>query len=296
MLGDQSRSCWRQEGHHCRSAPWGLGTLRWLRHGPSCAGPAGTHTKTAPAARPLSSASPHPWRPGRGCSGAGRGGPGGLGGEPSHPLPESAPEQQASAPQFLSGAYPASQGHGPRGGGGGVLGAGWAPPLVSLWGEKWPWERGVGSRAEAGRAGPHQQRSPQRRTGQQSRASLDPWTAPGAGGNSQARLGPALGGFSSPRTPKGAAGLEENVRGAFAKLPKTLATRPGTLGARRLCPVHPSSPSSSWGREQGRGQGSGRSPAFLTPAPQPLTLREARARPCQSSQAGRSQLAGGKRG
>lgn len=34
-------------------APWGLGTLPWLRRNPSCAGPASTHTKTAPAARPL---------------------------------------------------------------------------------------------------------------------------------------------------------------------------------------------------------------------------------------------------
>lgn len=41
---------------------------------------------------------------------------------------------------------------------------------------------------------------------------------------------PALGGFGSPRTPTGAAGLEENLRGAFAKLPKTLVACSGNIG------------------------------------------------------------------
>lgn len=198
MLGDQSRSCWRQEGHHCCSAPWGLGTLRWLRHGPSCAGPAGTHTKTAPAGRPLSSASPHPWRPGCGCGGAGRAGRAVWEASPATPSLSQPLSNRPVLPSFCLELILPPKGTAPGVGAAGVLGAGWAPPLVSLWGEKRPWERGVGSRAEAGRAGPCQQCSPQRRTGQQSRASLDPWTAPGAGGNSQARLGSALG-VSAPR-------------------------------------------------------------------------------------------------
>lgn len=143
----------------------------------------------------------------------GEGGPGGQGDEPSRLLAESAPERQASAPEFLSGAHPASRGHGP--------GLGWGrrvPPLVSLREEKWALGKG---RTQQGRGGgPRQHPGPQRRKGQHGRGSLDLRTAPGAGDDSEAGAGLPLGASAPRGRPRGRRGWERIYVGPVQSCPK----------------------------------------------------------------------------